>query len=99
MALTTRARVAVLTTLALLSTRETVAVETLARRATCSRAMFLILYKISQDWDPAARGRWVRAVTWLTAGADSFQTDKQSISPVVSRKITWASRNRGIVLP
>src|ERR1035437_6714125 len=56
-ALTTRARVDVLTTLALLSTRETVAVETLARRATCSRFMFLILYKISQDWDPAARGR------------------------------------------
>src|ERR1035438_2591737 len=57
MALTTRARVDVLTTLALLSTRETVAVETLARRATCSRFMFLILYKISQDWGPAARGR------------------------------------------
>src|ERR1035437_8632273 len=56
-ALTTRARVDVLTTLALLSTRETVAVETLARRATCSRFMFLILYKISQDWGPAARGR------------------------------------------
>src|ERR1039457_1027288 len=33
----TRARVDVLTTLALFNTRETVAVETLARRATCSR--------------------------------------------------------------
>src|SRR5947209_2895519 len=39
-ALITRARVEVLTTLALLRTRETVAVETLARRATCSRFMF-----------------------------------------------------------
>src|SRR6478672_7849467 len=45
MALITRARVEVLTTLALLSTRETVAVETLARRATCSRFMFITLYK------------------------------------------------------
>src|ERR1017187_2426342 len=48
MALTTRARVDVLTTLALFSTRETVAVDTLARRATCSRFMPLILYKKSQ---------------------------------------------------
>src|ERR1017187_5293448 len=48
-ALITRARVDVLTTLALLSTRETVAVETLARRATCSRFMSLILYKKSRD--------------------------------------------------
>src|ERR1035437_3586332 len=47
-ALITRARVDVLTTLALFSTRETVAVETLARRATCSRFMSLTLYKISQ---------------------------------------------------
>src|ERR1022692_2345678 len=39
MAFTTRARVEPLTTLALLSTRETVAVETLARLATCSRFM------------------------------------------------------------
>src|SRR5437879_4123049 len=39
----TRARVAVLTTLALFSTRETVAVETLARRATCSRFMAIPL--------------------------------------------------------
>src|ERR1019366_8674528 len=93
------ARVDVLTTLALLSTRETVAVETLARRATCSRFMFLILYKISQDWDPAARGRWVRAVTWLTAGADSFAPVKQSMSTDVSRTITWASRHESIVLP
>src|ERR1017187_9172215 len=99
MALTTRARVDVLTTLALLSTRETVAVETLARGATCSRFMFLILYKISQDWDPAARGRWVRAVTWLTAGADSFAPVKQSMSTDVSRTITWASRHESIVLP
>ena len=45
----TRARVDVLTTLALLSTRETVAVETLARRATCSRFMSLTLYKKSSD--------------------------------------------------
>ncbi len=37
MAWTTRARVLLLTMLALLSTRDTVAVETLARRATCSR--------------------------------------------------------------
>ncbi len=35
----TRVRVEVLTTLALFSTRETVAVETFARRATCSRFM------------------------------------------------------------
>ena len=48
-ALITRARVDVLTTLALFSTRETVAVETLARRATCSRFMSLTLYKISRD--------------------------------------------------
>src|ERR1035441_6452325 len=46
MALSTRARVAVLTTLALFSTRETVAVDTLARRATCSRFMFLTLYRL-----------------------------------------------------
>src|SRR5438552_9338204 len=39
----TRARVAVLTTLALFSTRETVAVETLARWATCSRFMAIPL--------------------------------------------------------
>src|SRR3954469_12406725 len=39
MARMTRARVEVLTTLALLRTRETVAVDTLARRATCSRFM------------------------------------------------------------
>src|SRR5215469_6107040 len=39
MAFSTRARVELLTTLALFSTRETVAVETLARRATCSRFM------------------------------------------------------------
>src|SRR5436305_8375744 len=37
MAFTTRARVEVLTTLALFNTRETVAVDTFARRATCSR--------------------------------------------------------------
>src|ERR1035441_2201719 len=68
-ALITRARVDVLTTLALLSTRETVAVETLARRATCSRFMSLILYKISQDWEPARAGGVVIAITWLIAGA------------------------------
>src|ERR1019366_4355198 len=56
-ALITRARVDVLTTLALLSTRETVAVETLARGAPCSRFMSLILYKIPRVWDRAARGR------------------------------------------
>src|ERR1044072_675710 len=39
MARMTRARVEFLTTLALFSTRETVAVDTLARRATCSRFM------------------------------------------------------------
>src|SRR5437763_16880042 len=42
MALITLARVVFLTTLALFSTRETVAVETLARRATCSRFMMLV---------------------------------------------------------
>src|ERR1039458_1407761 len=42
MALTTRARVVLLTTLALFSTRETVAVETLARLATCSRFMAIV---------------------------------------------------------
>src|ERR1035438_6744989 len=42
MAFTTRARVVLLTTLALLSTRETVAVETLARLATCSRFMAIV---------------------------------------------------------
>src|SRR5580692_11218869 len=36
-AFTTRARVELLTTLALFNTRDTVAVDTLARRATCSR--------------------------------------------------------------
>jgi hypothetical protein len=39
MAFITRLRVEVFTTLALLSTRETVAVETFARRATCSKFM------------------------------------------------------------
>src|ERR1039457_4245999 len=55
MALTTRARVDVLTTLALFSSRETVAVDTLARRATCSRFMSLILYKKSQVLTVLAR--------------------------------------------
>src|SRR5690242_18955607 len=44
MALSTRARVELFTTLALLSTRDTVAVETLARRATCSRFICPSLY-------------------------------------------------------
>src|SRR3954462_15335448 len=44
MARMTRARVEFFTTLALLRTRETVAVDTLARRATCSRFMALPLY-------------------------------------------------------
>jgi hypothetical protein len=39
MAFTTRARAVFFTSAALLSTRETVAVETLARRATCSKFM------------------------------------------------------------
>src|ERR1700730_6038009 len=39
MAFSTRVRVAGLTTVALFNTRDTVAVETLARRATCSRFM------------------------------------------------------------
>src|ERR1019366_622925 len=56
-ALTTRARVDVFTTLALLSTRETVAVETLARRATCSRFMSLTLYKKTSKPLPAKKGR------------------------------------------
>src|ERR1035438_5828254 len=55
MALTTRARVDVLTTLALFSTRETVAVDTLARRATCSRFMSLILYRKAQVLTVLAR--------------------------------------------
>src|ERR1039458_10205796 len=55
--LRTRVRVEFLTTLALLSTRETVAVETLARRATCSRFMSLILYKISQNWGRSEQRR------------------------------------------
>jgi hypothetical protein len=42
MAFMTRLRVEVLTTLALFSTRETVAVETFARRATCSRFMAIV---------------------------------------------------------
>src|SRR5205807_10418394 len=49
MAFITRARVELLTTLALFRTRETVAVETLARRATLSRLMlFPPLYVVSQ---------------------------------------------------
>src|ERR1035438_2920477 len=49
-ALITPARVEVLATLAVLSARETVAVETLARRATCSRFMSLTLYKMFRNF-------------------------------------------------
>src|ERR1039458_4152796 len=54
MALTTLARVVLLTTLALLSTRETVAVETLARLATCSR--FMAIASIVRGLNPV----WVQ---------------------------------------
>src|SRR3954452_6056425 len=43
MARMTRARVEFFTTLALFRTRETVAVDTLARRATCSRFMLTLI--------------------------------------------------------
>src|SRR5580692_9292231 len=62
MAFITRLRVEVLTTLALFSTRETVAVETFARRATCSRfmAIFPIVTPTRQltefNWKTACRG-------------------------------------------
>src|ERR1035438_9456375 len=72
-ALITRARVDVLTTLALLSTRETVAVETLARRATCSRFMSLTLYKMLRNFtfprstkqEMTAFTRFFRCSVWL----------------------------------
>src|SRR5215204_3290945 len=44
-----RARVEFLTTLALFRTRETVAVDTLARRATCSRFMVRLYCKLAVD--------------------------------------------------
>src|SRR3954454_12675638 len=52
-ALMTRARVEFLTTLALLSTRETVAVDTLARRATCSK--FMVLPIVRERYSGAER--------------------------------------------
>src|SRR5579863_5181539 len=52
MAFTTRARVELLTTLALFNTRDTVAVETLARRATCSRFIEMhLLYPLFRGTD------------------------------------------------
>src|SRR5258708_30933645 len=53
MAFITRARVVVFTTVALFRTRDTVAVETRARRATCSRLIFYdtcqyTLYRLSK---------------------------------------------------
>src|SRR5580704_2954561 len=51
MAFSTRARVEFFTTLALFNTRETVAVETFARRATCSRFMENWLFYRKGDAD------------------------------------------------
>jgi len=64
MAFITRLRVEVLTTLALFSTRETVAVETFARRATCSRfmAVFPIVTLTRQLTEfNLRRGHWEEA--------------------------------------
>src|SRR5437764_7235065 len=61
MALMTRARVDVLTTLALLSTRDTVAVDTFARRATCSKFMSFTLYRdVDSDYMGRKRGAGFR---------------------------------------
>src|SRR5580658_2826866 len=57
MAFSTRARVEVFTTLALLSTRDTVAVDTFARRATCSRFI---------ENQPFYRNRNLRKLSALT---------------------------------
>src|SRR5690242_12507842 len=58
----TRARVLVLTTLALFKTRDTVAVETFARRATSSRFIFQVHCRTDRSWFPAeARFRAVSA--------------------------------------
>src|ERR1017187_9894314 len=59
----TRARVELLTTLALFRTRETVAVETLARRATCSR--FMSIHSLYSVLNPARR-RWLTKVQMQT---------------------------------
>src|ERR1039458_3965124 len=62
----TRARVDVLTTLALFRTRETVAVGTLARRATCSRFMSLTLERKSSALHGRGRRGMAIIVTAVT---------------------------------
>src|ERR1700680_631063 len=68
MALMTRVRVAVLTRLALLRTRETVAVETFARRATCSRFMcaFIVRVLVLYSADGSAIIMWTMNISRRT---------------------------------
>src|SRR5205807_2005477 len=82
MAFTTRARVEVLTTVALLSTRETVAVETLARRATCSRFMTMVLlYLPGRRWTAswAIRSRRARCPQGWDADGGSGDPVNRSV--------------------
>src|SRR6476469_6752699 len=85
-ALITRARVDVLTTLALLSTRETVAVETLARRATCSRFMSITLYKKFPDWQVSRQTFSAGSAYTCDPGDTLYENLTEPRTPYISRQ-------------
>src|SRR5271155_5327239 len=81
-AFSTRARVEVFTTLALFSTRDTVAVDTFARRATCSRFMSESLFYPSRNPDQAVSA--YRGVRHKPRPAGSDSTNAEPQAPLVS---------------